>query len=275
MKFKTIFILFNFILIFSFSFIFLMPFFLLGGEYTLAFWMKNWPLFLFFSAVLAGFNVFFALNWRLFTLLESEDWNALGILLSARVFNKKRYDRRTMRLLVNTSLLRGDMDTVSRLEKTLRDKKPLALRRDAVLFGAARLLRNDAEASETFMAEFSDGKGVENPAWIGFYHAFSMILRGQAAQAAPKLRTYLDSKDSILAALAAYLSATLCAPKLEPSERQSLISDSESRRSALVSRYPGVKWSREVERAKTEIHIVILSKILDEASTWLFPPVQA
>ncbi len=275
MKFKTIFILFNFILIFSFSFIFLMPFFLLGGEYTLAFWMKNWPLFLFFSAVLAGFNIFFAMNWRLFTLLESEDWNALGTLLGNRVFSKKRYDRRTVRLFVNTSLLRGDMETVSRLEKTLRDEKPLALRRDAVLFGAARLLGNDAEASEAFMSEFSDGKGVENPAWIGFYHAFAMILCGQTAQATPKLKACLASKDAILAALAAYLSATLCAPKLEPAERQSLIADSESRKMALVSRYPGIKWSQEVERAKTEIHIVILSRILDEASAWLFPPVQA
>ncbi len=275
MKFKTIFILFNFILIFSFSFIFLMPFFLLGGEYTLAFWLKNWPLFLFFAAVLVGFNVFFVFNWRLFTLLESEDWNALGILLGDRVFNKKRYDRRTVRLLVNTALLRGDMETVSRLEKTLHDMRPAALRRDAVLFGAARLLRNDAAASEAFMAEFSDGKGVENPAWIGFYHAFSMILQGKAAKAAPMLKPFLGSRDTILAALSAYLYATLCSVGLEPAERQAQAAEAETRRLAIVARYPGVKWAREVERAKTEIHIVILSKILDEASTWLFPPVQA
>ncbi len=271
MKFKTIFALFNIILIFSFGFIFMMPFMLLGGEYSLPFWTRNWPLFIFFAAVLVGFNAFFASNWRLFSLLESEDWEALGTLLGQRVFGRKRHDRRTVRLLVNTSLLRGDMDTVKRLETALRTDKPAALRRDAVLFGAARLLGNDAEENERFLSEFADGAGVENPAWIGFYYAFVLVQRKRAPEAAARFRPMLSSKDPVLSLLSAYMLGTTCAAAVAPAERQSLVAAGEGRRAEMAKHYGAVRWAREVERAKSEIHIVILSKILDEATGWLFP----
>jgi hypothetical protein len=269
MKFKTIFALFNAILIFSFAFIFFMPFLLLGAEYSMPFWAKNWPLFMFFTAVLIGFNIFFISNWRLFTLLESEDWEALGSLLETRVFEKKRYDRRTVRLLVNTALLRGDMVVVEKLESVLRQAKPVALRRDAVLFGAARLLQNDAQASVLFLGEFADGKGVENPAWIIFYHAFALVLVKRALEAAPMLEASLGSRDYVLAVLSAYLLGTLCAPAVHAVERERLVGLAEATRAALFKRFGAIKWAREVERAKSEIHVVILSRILDEASAWL------
>lgn len=269
MKFKTIFALFNAILIFSFAFIFFMPFLLLGAEYSLPFWAKNWPLFMFFTAVLIGFNAFFISNWRLFTLLESEDWDALSALLGTRVFEKKRYDRRTVRLLVNTALLRGDMVVVEKLESVLRMEKPAALRRDAVLFGAARLLKNDTQASVLFLDEFADGKGVENPAWITFYHAFALVLVKRAPEAAPKLEALLGSRDYVLAVLSAYLLGTLCAPVVQVADRDRLVGLAEARRVELYKRFGAIKWAREVERAKSEIHVVILSRILDEASTWL------
>lgn len=269
MKFKTIFALFNAILIFSFAFIFFMPFLLLGAEYSMPFWAKNWPLFLFFTAVLIGFNAFFISNWRLFTLLESEDWAALGALLEARVFDKKHYDRRTVRLLVNTALLRGDMATVEKLEAVLRKDKPAALRRDAVLFGAARLLQNDTQASVVFLEEFADGKGVENPAWITFYHAFALVLVKRAPEAVARLEALLGSRDCMLASLSAYLLGTLCAPAVQPGERDRLVAVAEAKRAELFKRFGAIKWAREVERAKSEIHVVILSRILDEASAWL------
>jgi len=269
MKFKTIFALFNAILIFSFAFIFFMPFLLLGAEYSMPFWAKNWPLFLFFTTVLIGFNAFFVSNWRLFTLLESEDWDALTVLLEQRIFDKKHYDRRTVRLLVNTSLLRGDMAVVEKLESVLRKEKPAALRRDAVLFGAAKLLKNDTQASVLFLDEYADGKGVENPAWITFYHAFALVLVKRSPEAAPGLEASLGSRDHVLAALSAYLLGSLCAPSAPAVERDRLAALAEAKRAELFKRFGAVHWAREVERAKSEIHVVILSRILDEASAWL------
>lgn len=270
MKFKTIFGLFNAILIFSFAFIFLMPYMLLGGEYSLPFWSRNWPLFLLFLAILGGFNAFFIANWRLFSLLESEDWDALGALLDERVFKKKRYDRRSVRLFVNTSLLRGDMAGVERLETVLRNDKPAALRRDALLFGASRLLKNDVLASLAFLDDFKDGKGVENAEWLSFYHAFALTLAKRAPEACAGLEASMRGKDPVLVALSTYLLGTLGAATAAPEERERLSALAEAKRAELATRYGPRRWARETERAKSEIHIVILSKVLDEASSWLF-----
>lgn len=261
MKFKTIFILFNAILVFSFTFIFIMPFMLLGAKYSMQFWLQNWPMVVFFIVVLAGFNVYFVMNWKLFSLLESEDWNSLGVLLGEKVFSRKRYGRRTLRLLVNMALLRGDMQTIERLESVLRAEKPGALRRDAVLFGAARLLRNDSAASERFLAEFADGKDVENPAWMQFYYSFALVLVRKVDEASPRLEALTGSKDPILALLSAYLLGTL--------GTQASAGAAMARRAEIVAKYSQARWTREVERAKSEVHIVILSRIIDEATAWL------
>lgn len=270
MKFKTIFILFNAILVFSFAFIFLMPFFLLGAEYSASFWLKNWPLFTVFAAVLVGFNIFFVLNWRLFSLLEAEDWESLGTLLIDRVLVRKRYNRRMVRLLVNTSLLRGDMATIERLESALRDARPAALRRDALLFGAARMLKNDAEASERFLSEFVDGRGVDNAPWLSFYYGFVQVMRGHFNEATPQLRKTVSSKDPALALVSAYVLGSLCAVAAKPEDRPALVHVAEEVRTRLARSYDAAKWAREAERAKGEVHIVILSRILDEAGSWLF-----
>ncbi|TFG84579.1 MAG: hypothetical protein E4H20_02775 [Spirochaetales bacterium] len=270
MKFKTIFILFNIVLIFSFAFIFLMPFFLLGGVYSLAFWSRNWPLAVFFLAVLGVFNIFFANNWKLFSLVEKEDWQALSAWLTDRVFNKHRVGRRYVRLLVNASLLRSDTALIERLETMLAERYPAVLRRDAVLFGAARLLKNDPVASEVFLAPLVDARGVENAPWLGFYHAFTLILLKKPLDAIPRLRETLGSKDPILSLLSAYLLGSLCAAASDDSQKDELVSIAEVQRKELAKRYSPERWSRETERAKAEVHVVILSKLIDDAGAWMF-----
>ena len=74
----------------------------------------------------------------------------------------------------------------------------------------------------------------------------------------------------MLEALSAYLLGTLCAAAAEPAERARLSAAAESKRAQLAARFGQKRWARETERAKSEIHIVILTKILDEASAWLF-----
>ena len=69
MKFRTIFILFNVVIIVSFLFVFLLPLFLLGPESSLGFWKGNWYLALFFLALIAGLNAFFIVNRQTFVLV--------------------------------------------------------------------------------------------------------------------------------------------------------------------------------------------------------------
>lgn len=270
MKFKTIFALFNIVLLLSFVFILVMPFFLLGSGYSLTFWARNWPLIIFFIIVLAGFNVFFTLNWRLFSALEAEDWKAVTALLSERVLTKHRHDRRTVRLLVNTALLKGDVELVQRVEQELRQRRPTALKRDAVLFGVALLLRNDPVASERFLSPFLAARGVDNGPWLGFYYAFSLVMQKRGQEALTQLRTSLEARDPVLALISAYLTGTLGASAADQSQRKEALAEAQRVRARLRSRFSPLSWARESEKAKGEMHIVILSKILDDASTWLF-----
>ncbi|MFH2115570.1 MAG: hypothetical protein ABIJ86_13815 [Spirochaetota bacterium] len=270
MKFKIIFALFNIVLALSFTFILIMPFFLLGAEYSLSFWSRNWPLIIFFVIVLSGFNIFFTLNWRLFSALEAEDWKAVTSLLSDRVLRQHKHDRRTIRLLVNTALLKGDVELVQKVEQELRERRPAALRRDAVLFGVALLLRNDPVASERFLAPFLGVQGVDNAKWLGFYHAFSLVMQKRATEAVALLQPYLDADDPVLALLSAYLTGTLCASAVDSGRRDELLAEAQRVRTRLARHYTSLRWARESERAKGEMHIVILSKVLDDASAWLF-----
>lgn len=270
MKFKAIFFLFNITLIFSFSFIFLMPLFLLDGEYLGAVWAQNWPLGAFFLVVLAAFNAFFLSNWKLFALVESEDWAALAAWLDDRIFKKGRYNRRYVRLFINASLLRSDLAAVRRLEDELSANKPAAVRRDAVAFAAARLLGQDHEGAERFIASLEGHAGGDNASWLSFYHAFSLVLLKRTQDAAPALETLLGAKDRVLSLLSAYLLGSLCAAGASGSERERLSGLAQARKAALAARYTPAAWARETERAKGEVHIVLLSRLIDDAGTWLF-----
>ncbi|MBN1241667.1 MAG: hypothetical protein JXA15_03045 [Spirochaetales bacterium] len=272
MKFTTIFVLFNAVFAFSFLFIFLMPFVVLGAGSSAGFWSANWPMALFFVVALAALNGFFLANRRVFTLVEKEDWAALSSLLSERMYGKGAFRGQYVRLMVNASLLRADLSGVERLESELRSRKPAMLRRNAVIFAVPRLLRNDPSSVLSFCEEFLPFRDVDNRAWLGFFHAFALVLLKRGAEAAPELVKTVDTKDPTLGLLSAYLLANLAAPALgDPVESRNLVEKAYAKRSALRARWrKSEAWAREAERARTEVHVVILSKILDDAGRWLF-----
>ncbi|MBU0935154.1 MAG: hypothetical protein KKI09_07255 [Spirochaetes bacterium] len=270
MKFKTIFILFNIIIAISFLFIFFMPVFILGSAYGLSFWGKNWPLALFFVGILAVFNAFFISNWKVFTLIEAENWEELSKILSIRLFEKKQFSRRNVRLFVNASLLRSDSEAIKRLENTLQAEKPALLCREATLFGTAWLLRNDPAGAEQFLTPWLDNKNVDNRDWLNFYYAFSLILQKRALEATSRLEALLNKPDRVLALLAAYLYGSLCVIAAPEVDREHMRLKAEARRQDLAKAFTPERWSRETERAKGEVHVVVLSKLIDEAGTWMF-----
>jgi len=273
MKFKTIFILFNVVVGVSFLFVFLMPFFVLGASYSLEFWKGNWPLALFFVAVLAVLNVFYASNRVVLSLVEREDWNGLSSWLSTRVFDRGILKPVYVRFLVSTALNRSDLATIDRLEAVLREKKPALLARNAVLFGVVYLLRNDAVASERFFSGMAGRRDADSSGWLSFDHGFSLVLLHRESEAvAPLKRAAGRSSDAVLVLLASYLLGTMCAAAAAGTERDALDAFASGRRRELAKRYGPERWSREIERARGEVHIVILTKLVDEASRWLRQP---
>ena len=270
MKFRTIFILFNVVIGISFLSIFLMPFFLLGVQYSLTVWSRNWPLGLIFIVVFSAFNIFFAMNRIVFKLVEKEDWENLSILLAKRIFEKKQYRNMYVRFLVSTSLNKSDLDMIDRLEKELRENKPQLLYKNAVLFGVVYLLKNDPIASERFFAEISEYNGVDNPFWLAFDHGFSLVLLKKIEEAIPKLEKALESKEIVLKLLSAFLLGTICTSVNDQSRSNELVIKTEKLRTEYRNKFTKTRWSKEVEKARNEVHIVIMTKLIDEASNWLF-----
>ena len=271
MKFRTIFILFNVVIVVSFCFVFLFPFFVLGASSSLQFWKENWYLAAFFIALLGAINAFFIANRRVFTLVENEDWAALSAYLSQEIMVKGRYRSSSIRLLVNAFLLRSDVEGIEGLETRLQDQRPALLRKHALLFGVTRLLRNRPAEAEAFFARYLGAKDVDSREWLRFDYAFSLVLQKRVSDAIPDLRAGLLSRDAVLALLSAYLLGSVCAAGAGTAEeRAELTGLADRTKAGLRARFSPQRWSKEVERAKGEVHIVILSKLIDDAGRWLF-----
>ncbi|MGA2547233.1 MAG: hypothetical protein ABSF43_11835 [Rectinemataceae bacterium] len=272
MKFRTIFILFNGVILTSFLFVFFLPFFLLGAASSLSFWKGNWYLALLFLVLLGGLNAFFLLNRKTFVLVEREDWGELSAHLVRLMFPKGRFRSSRVRLLVNAYLLQSDIEGIERLEAELSSKRPDLLRKNALLFGVTRLLRGKNGEAETFFARYLDSKDVESRHWLRFDYGFSLVLQKKIAEALPYLDEGMASRDPVLCLLSAYLMNSVgVASAATETEKTRLFVKAAGPRERLRKRFTSAKWDREVESAKNEMHIVILSKLIDDAGRWLYP----
>jgi hypothetical protein len=271
MKFRTIFILFNVVILTSFLFVFFLPVLLLGPGSSAGFWKANWYLALLFLALIGGLNGFFLVNRKTFVLVEREEWGELSAHLVSLMFPKGRFSSNRVRLLVNSYLLMSDIEGIERLEAELAAKKPALLRRNALLFGVTRLLRNKSEEAEAFFEPYLEAKDVESRPWLRFDYGFSLVLQKRYADALPYLREGTEARDPVLCLLSSYLLGSVgAASARDEAERLSLAARAEAARGRLRKRYSSSKWSKEVERAKSEVHIVILARLIDDAGRWLY-----
>jgi hypothetical protein len=263
MKFKFIFILFNLIILLSFLAIYFMPLIMLGWDYTKVFWGRNWGLPLFFISVIGLLNAYFILNWKVFTLLEREDWPALIAHLEHRIYEKKLIFGQQVKILINAYLVRSELDAIGKLESFIRDRKPKLLPKSALAFGIPHLLRNDSIAMERYFSQFIHIRGRDG-AWVRWNYAFALILKGEKEESEAVLAGVCAEKtEPVLSLLSIYLLHSL---KPAP-ERGTLAQNGRIR---IKSRYTQNQWAREVERSKSSVQIVILQKLVEEATGWLF-----
>lgn len=248
-----------------------MPFFALGGEFAFSFWASNWPLAVILLAILAGVDGFFLANLRLFSLLEREDWPALVSYLEERVIVRGRYSSRLVRLLANTYLVLSDSASVVTLEAKVAAAAPALLEKNALVFGTARVLSGDHAGAAAFFADREGASKSEIPEWVRWYRAFSLLLTRDFSVAADLLVSLVrEAKDPLVIGLAAHF--------LEDALRKALPDREEELRGIAAEGVARVrkglpvldKWKRELEKARTEIHVVVLSKSLEDAGRYIY-----
>lgn len=270
MKFKSIFILFNLVIIISFCFVFAMPFFALGTEFALTFWKSSWPLGLLLLVILASFDTFFMFNFKLFNLLEREDWPALVQYLEERVIKRGHYSQRLVKLLIHSYLVMSDAQSVITLEEKLKKAKPGLVSSNALLFGISHILKGDHSGAVALFLEKEKQGGLKNE-WERWYLCFALLLQQNFSDAADRLiELARETKDPLVCAVSAlFLTDTIQKAIPEKSDLAKEASDRavERIRKGLPDRQA---WNRELGKAQGEIHIIILGKSLEDSAKLIY-----
>jgi hypothetical protein len=241
-----------------------MPLLMLGWEYATIFWSKNWFLPIIFIAVLVLLNSYFLLNWRLFQLLESEDWDKLLQYLEERIYEKKRFQAQHVRILVNTYLIRSNIDGIKKLEAFLREHSPELVPKFALSLGIPYLLQNDPRQMELYFQEFlHTTKGNDNR-WIQWNYSFALLLQRKKEEAKNTLLNVLDQvRDPVLKLLTLYMLDGFSAePEIEEKVRHA--------REEIRKNYSPPEWEKETAKAKSNVEVVILAQLVQDATEWLF-----
>lgn len=283
MKFKYLFLFFNFVIVVFLLIILLMPVVILGGEFSTlwnrGFHMSLWPLMVILGATLIILDVYYFFNRKLFRLLEREDWPALLAYLETRFLRQGRYSGQLTRLFINTCLIMSDSRAVMDLENKLALVKPALVDRNALAFGVAHILAKDYAGALRFFAardrggghrprflSFLDGDCPE--AWLAWYHGFSMLLEKRFVEAAEKFRFLArESRDPVVAALSAWF----LFDNLSGMMGASLAEEAEAARERIRGVLKGrKKWRREISGIENEIYTVIIRSYINNAGNWIY-----
>ena len=270
MKFKYLVITFNVIFVIFLLCVSLMPIFLVGPGFAVNFWKAAWPIGLILLLVLISLNGFFIANYRLLRLMEREDWPALAYYLEEKVFTKKRYNSKNIRLLANSYLVMCDFPSISKLENNVTAARPVSIEKNLLVFGAAKILNGDHKGAAIFLKKYLDKGKVREEQWVRWFYGFSQMLDGDFGKAESEFMSLAAaSNDALIAGLASYFLATVLEKhSLKPEECRSNSGNGSER---VRKTHKNIEaWKKEAENAGTEVHTAIIRKYIDEAGEWLF-----
>ncbi len=265
MRFKTIFIIFNIVILFSFLFIFFMPLILLGADHFGDFFQKNWFIVILFVAALGIFNAYFIRNWYLFQLLEKEDWVTLISYLEKRIIQDHSFRRSYIKILINAYLVTSNTAAIMNLKNHISENKPTLIKYLALQFGIPYLLDNKPEESERYFGKLLTERGVKDIDWIRWNYAFSLMQLKQFEGAKAEYERFMTHKsDPILHLLSLYMLNSF--PQVDTAIRQKM----ESNIADFKKKYTPTSWQVRIERSKGNIQTLIFSKLISDAADWIF-----
>ena len=270
MKFQSVFIIFNVLLIILFAIICITPALFLESALVMAFWQTNWFILLILFIALAGFDIFYLFNRKLYALLEKEDWPALATYLEEKVIQNGKYTPRLVRLLANAYLVLSDSPGVMSLENKAVMAKPALVEKNALVFGTARILGKDTAGAIHFFETRMNSAHPKIRQWIQWYYGFAMLLNRQNEKALDEFsRLAVTCDDAVITGLAAYFLHTIRTHVPDKSDSYA-VSAMNGRERVLKSLPEKKNWVAETGKIIAEIHIAVISKYIDEAGHWIY-----
>jgi len=215
--------------------------------------------------ILVSFTVFFFLNYRLFSLLEREDWPALAYYLEQELFVKGKYSIRKVQLLASSYMVISDYSSVLKLESKAMLVKPITVAKNAMIFGAARVLNGNYKEAAAFFRKY-----IEKNDWLRWYYGFSCLLGGVFSQAESEFTSLVTtSRNPLITGLSAYfLANNLIRHSLKSEECRTAAENGCTR--VVEKLKKSANWYKKVKKSASEIHIAVIRKYVDETGKWLF-----
>ena len=265
MKFKSIFILFNVILLFSFILLLFMPLLMMGSDFALALYRQAWYFYVILLLVFLGLNGYFLVNRKTYTLLEEERWRDLTdhlsreILVRSRGRRGLRLNRHNLGIFISGCMLTSQMDELEALNRFLREHQPRMHRRFLLPLGYPYLLaENPVKMEEHYGTSLQSRVSGDWPRW---FYGFSLTLQGKMEPARESLRSLFSSKDLILRLLSLYL-FTLTG--ISEEEGEAIREPKEA-----LSRVLTPPLLERLKRQGDPLLFLVLSDLLDKSYQWL------
>lgn len=146
----------------------------------------------------------------------------------------------------------------------MRQERPDGMAKYAILFGIPYILRNDPPEMEEYFAEFV-GKKSPDMYWIAWCYAFALAVQRKTEQAKEVVKRFIGQfREPVLQLLYFYLIESFSA---DDDELTAIV---EKGTAELRRKHDMNAWEKEVENARNSIQVVILSRLIDEATNWLY-----
>jgi len=274
LKIKTLMIFLNILMLFFIALIFILPLAALGKALAMDFFRDCWYLAPLVLAVLVLIDCYFVVNYRVYVLLEKEDWPALVQELEQRVIRKGRYNGRLVKLLAASYLVISDARSVTELERKLAIAKPRLVNDNALIFGAARVLSRDYQGAVEFFGSRISGKlsgrGRDRAEWLRWYFGFSLLLARRFEEAADCFMLLArEGRNGILAGLSSYFLEETLAPFL-PRRKELRGEAAEGRTRVRKELKTRSDWEKELKPVKNEVYAVVLLSYITKAENYLY-----
>lgn len=259
MNFKSLFLFFNLVLVFSFGLVFFLPW-LFGPGLAGAFWLQYWYLGLLFLLLLGGLDLYFLKKWRTLDLLDRQAWPELAEYLKSRLFKPGDSPRSgDLQLYAQTLLVLHRLDELSSLAEHWQTHSPKLWRRHRVLLGLPLLMAPEGSRLSTWFGEAASDPLALDRSWAAWCEAFGWMLRKEPVQALDRLRSLSAKKEnSVLTLLSAYLLAAI-----DPAAGQAV--------APRLRKQSPDQWQKALRQAREKnVLLLILNTLIDQALDWLF-----
>jgi len=250
-------------MIFSFLTLFFLPIVIFDFAYITEFWLNYWFLPIIFFITILTINFFFIFNWSIIHYTKTGNWDAVVNVLEKRIYERRFITYSNVKLLVYSYFLLGKEYRTKALEKYVRERRKSIYNKAFLMFCCANLISDSSNNLKTYFEGAVNNKSLKGRDWIFINYAFVLISEREFDKALGALKKIEKSKNEPVLELT-WLYFMYIASHHEDQKNIDHL------RINFVRRIDAAKFEKKLDVEKGDIHILFLSKIINQAKEWAY-----